>query len=338
MKPEEVAMTEHQPPPTRLPAHIPLVESTRGPIVESIHFGSFAVVDPSGAVTAHGGDPHGLVYARSALKPLQTVAMLRAGLDLPPDLLALSAASHSGSPEHQDGARRILALHGIDESALQNTRDLPVGVDERAVYLRAGGEPSRLTQNCSGKHAAMVATCVVNGWPTDHYLDPAHPLQELIDLTLAESTSERAGARTTDGCGTPLPAFSLAATARAYARLATAAPGTPEARVVDAMRAHPEMVAGHGRDVTALMRAVPGAVAKEGAEAVQLIGLRDLRVGIAVKIADGSDRARLPITVALLAALGIDDAHLSELSSAPVRGGSRVVGGLRAASLAFGGG
>lgn len=312
-------------------ASVPLVEVTRGPIVESIHFGSFAVVTADGSVLAHAGDTSSPVYARSSLKPLQAVAMVRAGLDLPDDLLALGAASHSGAAMHQEGVVRMLALHGLDAGALRNVEDLPYGTAERQAYLRAGGVPSQLAQNCSGKHAAMVSTCVVNGWSTDDYLDPAHPLQRLIDATIAELMDEQSSAATTDGCGTPLFAYSLHATAFAYARLATADEATPEGRVVTAMRAFPQLVAGEGRDVTALMRAVPGLVAKEGAEGVQLFGLREQGVGVAVKISDGADRARLPITLRILQSLAIDEALLHPLSPPPVLGGGRPVGELRAA-------
>ncbi|MBP1324881.1 L-asparaginase II [Leucobacter exalbidus] len=142
---------------------VPLVEATRGPIIESTHFGSFAIVDEHGTVLASAGDIASPMYARSTLKPLQLVAMLRAGLELPEDLLALSAASHSGAPVHQEGATRILALHGHGPSALRNTVDLPYGATERNAHLRAGGAPSQLAQSCSGKHAAMVATCAHNG-------------------------------------------------------------------------------------------------------------------------------------------------------------------------------
>ncbi|MGO2036174.1 MAG: asparaginase [Brevibacterium sp.] len=315
-------------------AHIPLVEVTRGGLVESLHLGAFAVVDETGDLLVDAGDSAAPFYPRSTLKPLQLTAMLRAGLDLPPELLALAAASHSGAPEHVAGARRILGLHGLEESDLGNAPDLPYGAAERERHLRAGGTRTRLVQNCSGKHAAMLATCMINGWSRADYLDPAHPLQRLIAATIAELTGESADVLTTDGCGTPLPSSSLRGIARAYAALAAAAPGTSAARAAAAMRAHPEMVGGPGRDVTALMRTVPGLIAKDGAEAVQLLGLRPpggRALGIAVKIADGTDRARLPITRAILTALGTEAEALAEITSAPVLGGGRAVGELRAA-------
>ncbi|HEX2246494.1 MAG TPA: asparaginase, partial [Arthrobacter sp.] len=275
------------------------------------------------------GDPLALFYPRSSLKPLQAVAMVRAGLDLPPDLLALAAASHSGSGEHQDGAMRILQLHGLTEAVLENTADLPYGDAERQDWLRAGGEASQLAQNCSGKHAAMAATCVINGWPVAGYLAPEHPLQVAIAAVVLELTGEESPLTSTDGCGTPLFAMSLRGMARAFGRIASAAPGAAEAAVATAMMANPEQVAGEGRDVTALMRLVPGLLAKDGFEGLQLVGLRDGRA-VAVKISDGSDRARMPVTLQALAALGLDAGLLQTLAPAPVLGGGRPVGALRA--------
>ncbi|QSZ55615.1 asparaginase [Paenarthrobacter ureafaciens] len=308
---------------------VALVESTRGNLVESVHFGSYSVVDSTGKPLLAGGTPAKPMYARSSLKPLQSVAMVRAGLDLPDDLLALSAASHSGAGKHQEGAQRILALHGLDQAALRNVVDLPYGVAEREAWLRGGGVATQLAQNCSGKHAAMLATCVINGWTLDDYLAPEHPLQKHVEATLNELTGESAAASTVDGCGTPLFAYSLNGLARSYAMLAAAATGTPEWRVVTAMRSHPDMVAGEGRDVTLLTRLVPDLFAKDGAEAVQLVGLRP-GVGIAVKISDGYDRARLPITLRLLEAMGIPSELLQELPNPAILGGGRAVGELRA--------
>jgi L-asparaginase II len=311
------------------PRHVAVAEQTRDGVVESVHHGSLVATDASGAVLLAAGDPGALFYPRSSLKPLQAVAMLRAGLELPPELLALAAASHSGAPAHQEGARRILALHHADGAALENVPDLPYGAAERASALRAGQGPSHLAQNCSGKHAAMVATCLVNGWPVAGYTDPRHPLQELVAEVVAELTGEPLGARSTDGCGTPLFAVTLRGMATAFARLVSAAPGTPEARVAAAMTAHPEQVAGEGRDVTALMRRVPGLLAKDGFEGLQLVGLPDGR-GLAVKIADGADRARMPVTVRALQHLGMATEALADLAVVPVLGGGRPVGALAA--------
>ncbi|UVI36183.1 asparaginase [Brevibacterium spongiae] len=307
-------------------ASVPLVEVTRGDLVEGVHFGAFAVCDTDGRRLVSAGDVEAPFYPRSTLKPLQLLAMLRLGLELPDDLLALAAASHSGALEHIAGARRILSLYELDESALGNAVDLPYGTVEREAHLAAGGTRSRLAQNCSGKHAAMVATCQVNGWDLTDYLDPTHPLQQHISATITELTGDTPQTTSTDGCGTPLPAISLTGMARAFARLSAAPAGTSAARVAAAMRAHPDMVAGEHCDVTALMRAVPGLIAKDGAEAVQLLGVSGL--GIAIKIADGSDRARLPIATRILASLPIPTGTAGDILSPPILGGGREVGGL----------
>lgn len=304
------------------------MECTRGDLVESVHFGSVAVVDARGETLFSVGAPDGAVYARSSLKPMQLVAMLRSGLDLPEDLLALGTASHSGAAMHIEGAERILALYGLTPDALRNPEDLPIGLEERDACLRSGGGPTRLAHNCSGKHSAMLATCATNGWPLESYLDPAHPLQQQVLATCADFVGEDPAALTADGCGTPLPAYSLRGLATAYARFAAASPETPEGRVVAATRRSPEMMSGEGRDDARLMHAVPTLFCKAGAEAVHLLGLEG-GIGIAVKISDGNARACLPIVVLLLERLGIPAEQLAQLGSAPILGGGRPVGEIR---------
>jgi L-asparaginase II len=315
-----------------LPQHTPLVAATRDGLVESVHYGSAIALEADGTTAAAAGDPLAPFYPRSSLKPLQAVAMVRAGLQLPADLLALAAASHSGGAKHRQGALRILEQHGLSVSDFGNSRDLPYGPAEREEWLRNGGRATQLTQNCSGKHAAMAATCTINGWPVKGYLDPSHPLQRLVAATVTELTGEEPRALSTDGCGTPLYALTLTGMARAFGTIALAAAdddGSAEAVVGLAMQQHPDMVAGEGRDVTELMRLLPGAVAKDGFEGVQLVGLADGR-SAAVKISDGGDRARMPATLKLLEALGLDTTGLAALGTAPVVGGGLQVGLLQA--------
>ncbi|MEV7607420.1 asparaginase [Paenarthrobacter sp. NPDC089322] len=314
------------------PQHVPLVEQTRDGLVESVHYGSLIALNADGSTALEAGQPDAPMYPRSSLKPLQAVALLKAGLDIPEHLLALTAASHSGSKQHRDGAAEILRLHGLTEANLGNSTDLPYGVAEREEWLRDGNGPTQLAQNCSGKHASMTAVCVLNGWPVADYLHPEHPLQVLVRDTITELTGEDAAAVSTDGCGTPLFAHSLHGMARAYGRLAAADEDTDEGKIAHAMRRFPEMVAGEGRDVTALMRAVPGLLAKDGFEGLQLVGLPDGR-GLAVKISDGGDRARMPITVEVLRRLNVDGGSLDTLQSPPVLGGGLPVGELRAAQI-----
>ncbi len=279
----------------------PLARVIRGGVVESAHLGHAVAL---GALTV--GDPDVVFFARSSLKPLQAVAMLRSGLDLDGPALALAAASHAGEPGHLDVVRAILAGAGLGEDALRNTPSSPWDEAAAAAWRAAGLGPSSLAQNCSGKHAAMLATCVVNGWDVATYLDPAHPLQRAVADTGADLTGDGPPAHVAvDGCGAPLYSCTVAGLARSYAALADAAPGTPEGRVAAAMAAHPWHVAGTGRASVALVEAVPGLVAKEGAEGVFAAALPGGRA-LALKVLDGSVRPVPVLTVALLRALDVD--------------------------------
>ncbi len=278
----------------------------RSGFVESVHHGVAVAVTPDGRRPVSVGPVDAPVLPRSSLKPLQAVAMLRAGADLSGELLALACASHSGESFHLEGTRRILASVGLEEPALQNTPDRPSDEAQRNRWLAEGRAPTSLAQNCSGKHAGMLAASVAAGWDTVTYRDPAHPLQRLTVEVVEELTGEPVTVVTVDGCGAPALGVSLVGLARAFGRLAAAERDTPEGRVADAMRAHPEWVGGTGRDVTDLMRGVPGLLAKDGAESVYAVGLADGH-GVAVKIADGHDRARVGVTTAVLRRLGADD-------------------------------
>jgi len=275
------------------------------------------------------------VFPRSANKPLQATAMLRCGLKLDGELLALAAASHSGEEFHVAGVREILSGAGLTEKALQCPPDWPLDEEARRALILAGGSADRVHMNCSGKHAAMLATCVVNGWPTETYTDPAHPLQQEIRRAVSELADEPVAAIGVDGCGAPLMAISVLGLARAFRALVLAADGTAERAVADAMRAFPAWTSGTTRPERFLMEAVPGLLLKGGAEGVDGFALADGRAG-ALKIDDGAARARVPVTVALLRELGVtaepgaDAARLAELASPDVFGGGRVVGEIRA--------
>ncbi|MDX3118348.1 asparaginase [Streptomyces scabiei] len=315
-------------PTIREPLHAPVAHLVRGGVTEGIHYGSVVVLGADGAVELQLGDIEAAMYPRSALKPVQAVAMVRAGLPLDDELLSLAAASHSGEERHLAGARRILELAGVDEDQLRNVEDTPYDPAVRDAWTREGRAPSRLAQNCSGKHAAMLYTCALNGWSLDGYLDPAHPLQQAIAEIVEDLTGQRIARVTVDGCGAPLFSVSLHGLARAAARITAAAPGTPEARVADAMRDHAEMASGAGRDVAALMRAVPGLLTKDGFEGVQVAALPDGR-SVAVKISDGANRARVPVTAAALTRAGVDPALLTEFAGEPLLGGGVPVGCVR---------
>jgi L-asparaginase II len=254
--------------------------------------------------------------------------MLAAGLDLDGELLALACASHSGEAFHLDGVRRILAAAGLTEGALRTPPEYPVDEAEKLSYAAAGGGPTPLAMNCSGKHAAMLATCVANGWPTSTYPDPDHPLQRGLRATVERLAGEPVAAVGVDGCGAPLFALTLTGLARAFAAIATAPAGTPEHRVATAIRAHPEWLGGTRRDVTRLIAGVPGLIAKDGAEGVYAAALPDGRVA-ALKVDDGGQRARPPVMVAALRALGVGAPVLDELAEAALLGGGEPVGAVR---------
>jgi L-asparaginase II len=293
------------PAPNAVPHHVPLVHVLRDGLVEGVHHGSAVVLAPDGSILFQAGDIDTACYPRSTAKPMQAVAMARLGLSLPPELLALAAASHSGEEFHLAGAQRLLELGGFTEADLGNPTGLPYDPVERETWIAAGRAPRKLAHNCSGKHAAMLRIARQHGWSTQDYLDPNHPLQREIAATVEDLTGEKIARTAVDGCGAPLFAVSLRGLATAAGRIASAAPGTPEALVAQAIRAHPEMVAGTRRDTTALMRTVPGLLAKDGFEAVQVAALPN-GTAIALKIADGSDRARLPAALAALKIAGVD--------------------------------
>ncbi|MER7643944.1 asparaginase [Streptomyces sp. NPDC126522] len=316
------------PPLIREPLHAPVAHLIRGGVIEGIHYGSVVVLGADGQVQLQIGDIEAAFYPRSAIKPVQAVAMVRAGLPLDGELLSLAAASHSGEERHLDGTRRILELAGLTEDSLRNVPDLPFDPVVRDAWVREGRAPSRLAQNCSGKHAAMLYVSKLNGWSLDDYLDPAHPLQQAIAEIVEDLTGQRIARVSVDGCGAPLFSISLHGLARAVARITTAAPGTPEARVADAMRSYAEMASGAGRDVAALMRAVPGLLAKDGFEGVQVAALPDGRA-VAVKVSDGANRARVPVAAAALVRAGVEEGLLAEFAGEPLLGGGEPVGCVR---------
>ncbi|WP_395110633.1 asparaginase [Actinomadura sp. SCN-SB] len=309
-----------------------LVEVERSGFVESWHRGSAVGLDASGAAAVRLGAPDDPIFPRSANKPMQAVAMLRSGLDLDGPWLALAAGSHSGEDFHVEGVEKILASAGLGAGVLRCPEAGPLDAPRRGR--------SRLRMNCSGKHAAMLATCVAAGWPTESYLDAGHPLQRAVRAAVRDLTGETAVTVGVDGCGAPLFAASPAGVARAYRALVLSEPGTPERRVADAMRAHPRWTSGTRREERRLMDAVPGLLVKCGAEGVDAFALPDGRADV-VKIDDGAMRARTPVTVALLRALGgdtgtgVDVAALDALSTVPLYGGDRQVGAIRPAPGVF---
>jgi L-asparaginase II len=290
------------------------------------------VIGADGRTVLRLGGADSPMLPRSSNKPVQAAAMRSCGLDVEEKLLALAAASHSGESFHVAGAREILAGAGLTEAALQCPRALPLDETAQRQVLREGGAPARVYMNCSGKHAAMLATCVTAGWPTDSYRSPDHPLQQRIRQLIERLSGESVAAVGVDGCGAPLFGISLAGLARAYRALVLAEPGSPPRAVADAMRAYPDWTSGTRRPERALMEAVPGLIVKSGAEGVLAFALPDGQAA-AVKMDDGAQRAVPVLAVALLLLLGVperDEGALRRIAHVPVYGGEVEVGEIRA--------
>jgi L-asparaginase II len=307
-----------------------LAEVVRSGFTESRHRGALAALAADGTFAFTAGNANTPMFPRSANKPLQAAAMLRAGLPVEGELLALAAASHSGEDFHAAGVREILDIVALTESDLRCPPSLPMDESTAHRLIRDSDTPqSSVRFNCSGKHAAMLATCIVNDWPTASYLDPAHPLQLHIGRTIEELAMEPIAAIGVDGCGAPVFALTLAGLARAFRSLVLAPDGSPERKVADAMRKFPEWTSGTMRDERRLMVAIPGLLLKSGAEGVDAFALAD-GTAAALKIDDGGARARTPVTAAILARLGTQPP--AGLVADPVLGGGKNVGATVAVS------
>ncbi len=307
----------------------PLVEVVRDSAVESVHRGHVAVADANGARLGWVGQVAVEIYPRSALKPFQAVVtrgwMQRGGVELDEASIAIACASHEGSVDQQVEAARLLALGGVDEAALRCPADRPF----HPAALDDDPRPSRLAHNCSGKHAGFVAAQALSGGPIEAYLSPDAPLQVAVADELGRVCGAAPVGPGVDGCGAPAWRLPLDALARGFARLA-GGQGRLGA-IADAMRARPELVGGNAAVDTALMRAVPGLVAKRGAEGILGCGVltADGPVGVAVKIADGAGRATGPAIAPVLAALGIEVPRV--VARPLVLGGGEAHGELRPA-------
>ena len=311
-------------------ASVVLAEVVRSGFVEGVHRGSLVIVDPDGAVVLSRGDVSSPMFPRSCSKLMQATGLVELGFAERGELLALAASSHSGDDIHVEGVRRILASVGLAEDSLRTPADWPLGPRSMLDLVRLGGSPAPVLMNCSGKHAAMISTCVGRGWPLDDYRDPLHPLQVHLVTTIERMSGERIAATGVDGCGAPVSAISLTGVARAYSRAVQAATGTAERSVADAMRAHPDYVGGADRDVTRLMAGVPGLLVKDGAEGVYAFALADGRAG-ALKVDDGAERPRPVLAAAALTYLGVDAEILATYATSPVSGGGRQVGQVQVA-------
>jgi L-asparaginase II len=299
-----------------------LAQLVRSGLVESTHSGYLIIIGPDGSELLTLGDVDAEMYPRSAIKSLQAAAMVRLGLELNDEQLALVCASHGGTDRHQVVALEILKSAGLTESDLQNTPDRPL---DRKARIAFGAKPATsLAANCSGKHAGMLATCVVKGWDVKTYREANHPLQIAIANEIEELTGKSINRTSVDGCGAPL--FSMSTRSIAVAARKMRIESDPVFnRVINACLKHPEMILAEGAFDTRMMRAVPGLLVKGGAESVMLASLAD-GSAIAWKISDGANRANGPMMKAALAKLG----KTIEGEVVDVLGGGTVVGSLSA--------
>jgi len=290
------------------------------------------MVDSRGSVLCSLGDTTALIYPRSTLKPLQAITVLRAGAPLHGPQIVLATASHAGTEEHLTVVRSILSAAGLTAEALQCPADWPLSRHAANDLIRAGEHPSRLHMNCSGKHAAFLLASVTNGWSTDDYLDPGHPLQQRIRNTVEEFTGEKIEHSGTDGCGAPVHATTLAGLARAIGRVSGATSGD-ETRLTSAIYENPWAIDGAGRANTVVIEKL-GLIAKLGAEGVLVLGAPS-GTAVAVKILDGSLRAATLVALELLVQAGEIEAEAAHVvldeSLERVLGGGRVVGAIEVA-------
>ncbi|WP_090037326.1 MULTISPECIES: asparaginase [unclassified Leifsonia] len=287
---------------------VELAAVERSGFVESRHSGSAVVLGPDGAVVRSLGAPERPVFPRSSMKPFQAVAVMGAGVPLEGASAVLATASHAGTPAHLSVVRTLLAQAQLTEDALRCPPDWPLDTAARDELVRAGEHKHPVYMNCSGKHAAMLWACRINGWPTESYLDPQHPLQQHIRDTVERLTGEKVVATGIDGCGAPVHAMSLLALARGIQRIATASTGSPfalfrnAAILTNAVLADGWAIDGPGRANTVVIDEL-GVFAKGGAEGVMVMTAPD-GTTVTLKMLDGSPRAASIVALRLLADAG----------------------------------
>ncbi len=298
---------------------IPMVEIWRGGILESSHSGHAVICDAAGEIVAAWGDPARTILPRSACKMIQGLALVESGaadaVGLGDEHLALACASHKGAAIHTDRVTRWLADIGRTEADLRCGPQLPDDPEASRALVCSDTRPCQIHNNCSGKHTGFLTLARhLKGGP--EYIDPDHPVQRAAFANFEEVTGEASPGWAVDGCSAPNQATSVHGLARAMARYAAATDGGDTrqramVRLRTAMMRHPELVSGDGWPCTSIMRANPGKVAaKTGAEGVYVAILPEQRLGIALKVNDGADRASTAAIVALLVRAGaIDPAH-----------------------------
>ncbi|MGJ4843010.1 asparaginase [Leifsonia sp. Le1] len=280
----------------------------RSGFIESRHVGSAIVLGPDGSVVRSLGAPSAPVFPRSSMKPFQAIAVMGAGVPLEGAAAVLATASHGGTPAHLSVVRGLLAQAQLTEDALQCPNDWPLDFAARDDAIRAGDHKQPLFMNCSGKHAAMLLACMVNGWPTESYLDPQHPMQQQVRDVVERLTGDKVVATGIDGCGAPVFAMALSTLARGIQRIATASEGSPfalyrnAATLKNAVLANGWAIDGPGRANTLVIDEL-GVFAKLGAEGVMVMAAPD-GTTVALKILDGSLRAASIVALSLLADAG----------------------------------
>ncbi|MDU7477713.1 MAG: asparaginase [Paenibacillus macerans] len=305
-----------------------LVNEYRGGLLECTHFGHICIVNGRGEVVKRAGNPHQLIFTRSAAKPIQAIPGIRAGIveafGLGDAEVAIMAASHRAEAAHVGTLERLLDKTGLKEEALVCAPSLPLDEHARERVLRQGGNRRRLYHNCAGKHLGVLAYCKLKGYPLDGYNRPEHPVQKEILATLAElaGCAQDDISLGTDGCGFPVFALPLSALAAAYVKLARPEliddPKTAKAAafIASAMNRHPQLVAGSGR-IDSILLADPNIVAKGGFKGVYAFALRKERLGVAFKVLDGSEEEWGLIVTAILEQLGYgNEETLRKLRSA----------------------
>jgi L-asparaginase II len=304
----------------------PLIQLTRGGMLESLHFGAVAVVNRQGKLLAKAGHPHGLTFSRSTLKALQALPFMEAAgpqvFGFSKEQVALMCASHNGEDQHVIQAQGMLAKAGLNYKALRCGCHVPGLFSLMDQAPPVGLKFDERHNNCSGKHAGFLAYCVQHGLSLDNYEDPAHPLQQAIrrDVARAVGMAPEQLKMGIDGCSAPNYALPLSKLAYGYARLASGAQdpefGESFAALSDAMTSHPNLVSGTGRNDLAFMRAGRGDwVSKVGADGVQVLGSKSRGEAFAIKVSDGNKSALFATSVEVLEQLGwLDDAQRAELA------------------------
>lgn len=305
---------------------VPMAEIWRGPFLESVHFGQAVVCDDSGQIVHAWGDPDALVLPRSSSKMIQALPLIRSGAadahKLTTEHLALSCASHQGAAIHTDRVAKWLEHLELTDDAFRCGPQIPSDEDARDGLIRAHEKPCQIHNNCSGKHTGFLTlTKHLNAGPD--YVAPDHPVQKACLDAFEDITGLTSPGYGIDGCSAPNYATTLHGMARAMATFAAAPSGSAEERLRSAMMLHPDLVAGEGRACTNLMRAMGGKVAvKTGAEAFFIAIIPEKKMGVALKIIDGSTRAAECTIAAILVKIGVLDPEHPETMkylNAPIR-------------------